>query len=69
MRTIKIGRRGIEEWTRSGLWPCSALRGCNYLQAEFARNGDLIDLRMFGGTRADLTADELAAIIEWSGNR
>lgn len=62
-RTIKIGRRGLEDWVRSGNWPCSALRGCSYLQARYAHNGDLIDLRMFGGSRDDLSADELDAIV------
>ena len=67
-QTISIGRRGLMEWTSSGQWPCSALRGAGRLQATF-RNGDLIDLHVWGGRRDELTADELTAVLEWNDER
>lgn len=63
-RTVSIGRRDLDEWARSGIWPCSALRGCERLQVTFDVNGDLLDLHMWGcGKRDDLTSDELDAIV------
>lgn len=62
-RTFMIGRRGLEDWARSGQWPCSAFRDCSGLRVRYAHNGDLIDLRMYGGSQDDLSADELDAII------
>ena len=67
-RTISIGRRGLLEWTASGLWPCSALRGAGRLQARF-RDGDLIELHVWGGSRDELTADELTAVIAYFEER
>lgn len=64
--TISIGRRGLTEWTSSGLWPCSDLRGAHRLQATF-RDGDLIDLHVWGGSPDDLTAAELDAVIDHFG--
>lgn len=51
-----------ETWaTRPGAsWPCSQLRG-KRVYAEFARNGDLVDLTIDGKSGVDVDVNEFNA--------
>lgn len=60
--------RDTAQWARkgspTGWWPCSELSG-RRLFAEFASNGDLVDMALDGGRgEQDIGAAEFGAFVE-----
>ena len=63
--SIRLSARETNWWAYRphALWPCSFLAG-RRLFAEFAANGDLVDMNIDGGCGdQDCPADEFTAIV------